>query len=122
MTIIPPSPFISATAETLPAEAPGKDHCSAGSTEIQSSCGGVEGHAETSQSSDLKRVIMVDQRPKAGSRNVLVGIKPGPQEAICNFSIDEDSFFYAIDPPALPHEHIEAAEIETILRAIQRVA
>jgi hypothetical protein len=65
MSILPPSPFISATAETLPAEHPGKDHCSAGSP----------------------------------------------------FSIDEDSFFYAIDPPPL-EEHIEAAEIEQVLRAL----
>lgn len=39
-----------------------------------------------------------------------------------SFSIDEDSFFYATNPPPLPDEHIEAVEIETILRAIQQVA
>jgi hypothetical protein len=64
MTIMPvQSPFLSsATAETLPAEYPGKDHCSAGSP----------------------------------------------------FLIDEESFFYAIDPPPLPDEH----EIEQILKAL----
>ena len=67
MSNLPPSPFISsATAETLPVEHPGKDHCSAGSP----------------------------------------------------FSIDEDSFLYAIDPPPLPEEHIEAAEIEQILSSL----
>jgi len=67
MTIMPPSPFISsATAETLPADASGEDHSSAG-------------------------------RP---------------------FLIDEDSFFYAIDPPPLEQENIEAAEIEQILSAL----
>jgi len=35
-----------------------------------------------------------------------------------NFPIDEDSFFYAIDPPPLPEEHIEAIEIEHVLRAL----
>ena len=67
MSILPPSPFISATAETLPAEPSGEDHCSAG-------------------------------RP---------------------FLIDEDSFFYAIDPPPLfEQDNIDAAEIEQILSAL----
>ena len=68
MSTMPPSPFISATtAETLPAECPGKDHYPAGS-----------------------------------------------------FSIDEDSFFYAIDPPPLLFEqdNLEENEIEQILRAL----
>jgi len=66
MSILPPSPFLSSAhvAETLPAEASGKGHPSAGSS----------------------------------------------------FSIDEDSFFYAIDPP--PLEGIEAIEIEQILSAL----
>ena len=66
MSILPPSPFGSATAETLPSESSGKDHHSDGR----------------------------------------------------HFSIDEDSFFYAIDPPPLPDEHIEAVEIERVLKAV----
>ena len=68
MTLMPPSPFISApVAETLPSESSGKSHCSDGS-----------------------------------------------------FSIDEDSFFYAIDPPPLLFEqdNLEESEIEQILRAL----
>ena len=36
------------------------------------------------------------------------------------FSIDEDAFFYAIDPPPLSFEqdNIEESEIEQILRAL----
>lgn len=65
MTLMPPSPFISApVAETLPSESSGKSHCSDGS-----------------------------------------------------FSLDEDSFLYAIDPPSID-EHIEAIEIEQVLRAL----
>ena len=34
------------------------------------------------------------------------------------FSIDEDSFFYAIDPPPLDTDGLEAFEIEQVLRAL----
>jgi hypothetical protein len=67
-TVPPPNIFISAPAETLLTESPGKDHCSAGRY----------------------------------------------------FSIDEDSFLYAIDPPPLviEQDNIEATEIEQILSAL----
>lgn len=35
-----------------------------------------------------------------------------------SFSIDEDSFLYAIDPPPLPREHVNEDDIEQILRAL----
>jgi hypothetical protein len=34
------------------------------------------------------------------------------------FLIDEEAFFYAIDPPPLPDEHIDDDGIEQILRAL----
>ena len=36
------------------------------------------------------------------------------------FSIDEESFFYAIDPPPLDTDGLEANDIEQILKALFR--
>lgn len=134
-TIMPPSPFISATAETLPSEFSGKSHYSDGSF-FHSSCGIVESQDTRRFDGQLVEAVSMGVRPphtlhRVGyspadevpecatevgrPTNPSAGFAPGPQEA---FVVDEDSFFYAIDPPPLPEDHIEGREIEQILRAL----
>ena len=88
-SIMPPSPFISASAETLPAVDPGKDHYPAGSN-IQSSDG------------DGPKAVKPNAGPAGG---VMLEMAPSPSEA---FVIDEDALV----------ERMEAIEIEQILRAL----